>query len=149
MIAWHAIVFGIFSVALLPLRWPVYIFGIVLTGWTAKLTYLILGVAQLAVGVGLLKLKPWAHAAAVWFCIFVIVHSVVFLLLPDRPARMAELMQDYPPEFRADTKTLAFADSFFWLGAVFTWLAFGTVLWYLFTRKEAYLAAGKAAQVTS
>jgi len=147
VIAWHLVVFGIMIIPFALFDWPAYLFGMVLTGWAAKLTYLVFGVAQLVIGVGLLKLKPWSHAAAVWFCIYAMVHGVVFAFLPDKAARLAEFMQHYPPEFRVDTSMLT--DSMFWLGAVVTWLTFGTVLWYLFTRKKAFLDAGKPPQAAA
>ena len=149
IIAWHAIAFGLMTVPGVLTQFPAIVFGILLTGWGAKLVYLLFGVTQFAIGIGLLKLRPWGHTAAVWFCIFVMVHSVVFAFLPDKAARFAEMVKYYPPEFRADTKALAFAESFLWLGEVFTWVTFGTVLWFLFTRKKAFLEAGKAKQVAA
>ena len=128
-------------------RLPAYVFGILLTGWAAKLIYLVLGGAQLAIGIGLLKLKPWGHTAAVGYCIYALAHSVVFVFLPNKAARIAEMMKYYPPEFRADPSMVS--QSMFWFGGVFTWLTFGIVLWYLFTRKKAFLEAGKAAQATA
>jgi hypothetical protein len=149
VIAWHLVVFGIMIIPFALFDWPAYLFGIVLTGWAAKITYLVFGVAQLVIGAGLLKLKPWSHTAAVWFCIYAMVHGAVFAILPDKAVRMAEFMQHYPPEFRVDTSMLKLTDSMFWFGAVAIWLTFGTVLWYLFTRKKAFLEAGKAAQAAA
>ncbi len=149
IIAWHAIAFGLMTAPGVLTQFPAVIFGILLTGWAAKSIYLLFGVALLAIGIGLLKLKPWGHTAAVWFCIFVMVHSVVIAFLPDKSARFAEMMKYYPPEFRADTKALAFADSFLWLGEVFAWVTFGTVLWYLFTRKKAFLEAERASRAAA
>jgi hypothetical protein len=149
VIAWHLIAFGIMMIPFALFAWPAYLFGIVLTGWTAKLTYFVFGVAQLVVGVGLLKLKPWSHTAAVWFCIYAMVHGVVFAFLPDKAARLAEFLQHFPPKFRVDTPLLKLTDSMFWFSAVATWLTFGTALWYLLTRKKAFLKAAKAAQSTA
>ncbi len=149
IIAWHAIAFGLMTVPGVVIQFPVFIFGILLTGWKAEPIYLLFGVAQLAIGIGLLKLKPWGHTAAVWFCLFVMVHSVVFAFLPGKAERLTEMMQYYPPEFGADAKVLELASLFFWLGGVFVWVTFGTALWFLFTRKKAFLEAGKAAQITA
>jgi hypothetical protein len=147
VIAWHLVVFGIMIIPFALFDWPAYLFGIVLTGWAAKLTYLVFGVAQLVIGAGLLKLKPWSHTAAVWYCIFLMVLAVVFAFQPDVAARMADLMQHYPPEFRADTFKLT--DSMFWFVAAVNWAILGTALWYLFTRKKAFLEAGKPPQAAA
>jgi hypothetical protein len=147
VIAWHAVVFGIVTVPLCLSNWRAYIFGILLTGWPAKLAFLVIGAAELIIGAGLLKLKPWSHTAAVWFCIYTMVQCVVFAFLPNKAARMEEMMKYYPPEWRADPSLTM--DVMFWFGAVFSLLTFATVLWYLFTRKKAFLEAGKAAQAAA
>lgn len=147
VIAWHAIVFGLFTVPISLMHWPACLFGIVLTGWAATLIYLVFGAAELAIGVGLLKLKPWSHTAAVWFCIFVMALNVMSAFLPDKAARMNELMRDHPLEFQGDPALLM--EFIYWFIVLITWPTFGMALWYLFTRKKAFLEAGKVAQATA
>jgi hypothetical protein len=145
VIAWHAIVFGLCTAPFALTQWPAFLFGVVLTGWAARVVYVVFGVGQLAIGVGLLKLKPWSHTTTVGLCLFAIVHAVVFALLPDKWDRMAEFIQYYPADLRRDFPVLP--ESFFWLGTAVTLALFAPVLWYLFTRKKAFLEAGKPPQV--
>ncbi len=147
VIAWHLVVFGIILLPLVLTNGPAYVLWIGLRGWAAKLSIVVFCGVELAIGIGLLKLKPWSHTAAIYFCIYAMVQSAVFALLPNKAALFAEIMQHYPPELRGDPEMLT--ESFFWYVAVANWATFGTVLWYLFTRKKAFLEAGKAAQISA
>ncbi len=147
VIAWHAVAFGILTIPYAFSSWPAFFFGIVLMGWAAKLTYFFFGAAELAIGAGLLKWKPWGHTAAVWFCTFTMVLNTMSAFLPDKAARMNELLREHPPEFQGDPALLM--GFLYWFIVVITWPTFGAALWYLFTRKKAFLEAGKAAQATA
>ncbi|MBI3406313.1 MAG: hypothetical protein HY046_12740 [Acidobacteria bacterium] len=140
VIAWHAVVFGLTTLPLAAFQLPALIFGIILTGWSAQLVYFAFGSVELTIGIGLLKLKPWAHTAAVWFSWFLMAQATISVLLPNRAATMEEFLKYYPSEFRA--QKFPFTDAFFWVGAFIAWATFGMALWYLSTRKKAYLEAG-------
>jgi len=147
VIAWHAIAFGIMTTPYALSSWPAFFFGIVLTGWVAKLIYFSFGAAELAIGAGLLKLKPWSHTAAVWFCTLTMVLNTMSAFLPDKAARMNEMTRDHPPEFQGDPAVLM--EFIYWFIVLITWPTFGTALWYLFTRKKAFLEAGRASRAAS
>ena len=143
VIAWHAIAFGVLTAPCALSNWPAFLFGTVLTGWAAKFVYFGFGAVEIGIGIGLLKLKAWGHKAAVWFCVFEIVLNTYSAFLPDKAARIDQALESYP-EYRAHPPVPL--DFVYWSIVIFTWVTFGTALWYLLTRKQAFLEVAKAAR---
>jgi hypothetical protein len=147
VIAWHAMIFGLCTFAMLFQRWPAYFFGFVLGGWVGSIISIATAAFEMTVGVGLLKLKPWSHTAAVWFCIYSMVQTLFFAIMPNTTALIEAVQREVSPTLRLSPVVLP--QAFFWILALVGWLTFGTALWYLLTRKKAFLKAAKAAQSTA
>ncbi len=143
VIAWHAIGFGVFTAPFVVSDWPAFVFGVVVTGWAARFIFLAFGAVEIAIGRGLLTLKVWSHKTAVWFCIFELVLNTGSAFLPDKTARVEQALQNHPEYLENPPVPL---DVLYWSVVIFTWVTFGTALWYLYTRKKAYLEAAKAEQ---
>jgi hypothetical protein len=143
VIAWHAVAFGICTLVLLMLGSTPYVFGLDLPGWAAASTNLVFSATELAIGVGLLKSKPWGHTAAVWFCVFVMVQALVAVFLTNQDPRVAALIQQMSTELGADFTPPRWS---VWVFPVIVWGTFGVALWYLLTRKNAFLEAARAAE---
>ncbi len=77
-----------FPVALL-LRFPAYLLGQLVAGWGAVAFYLGFCLAHVAIGVGLLRLRPWSRLAAIALYLFGIANLATMAL----PGRMDALME--------------------------------------------------------
>ncbi len=143
VIAWFLLVGGILMPFWALLRMPAAVFGLVLTGWKGSLVYLVYAAAEVYLGLGLLKLKPLSRTLAVYFFLFGILNSLLFAVLPGRAARMATLMESFSPTMPGPgAPALALAPSW-WFTLVVGVIFMGVPLWFLITRKKAFLAAGK------
>lgn len=147
VIAWHAIGFGLGTLAFLVMGSAPYVFGIVLTGWVAALTNLLLAATELAIGVGLLKMKSWGHTAAVWFCVLAMMQALVGVFLSIEDTRVAGMIQILSFELNLDSTALL--QWSYLVGPVVVWGTFGCALWFLYTRKKAFLEAGRASRAAA
>jgi len=77
-------------------RWPIFMLTRVFTGWFAFGIFVILAVLQLYIGFGLLHLRTRSRVNAIYYFIFGGVNGFLFLILPGRDARAAELIQAMP-----------------------------------------------------
>ncbi|MCL4524370.1 MAG: hypothetical protein M1453_01000 [Acidobacteria bacterium] len=145
VIAWHAIAFGLCTAVFVVTGSDPYIFGIVLTGWTATTTNLFLAATQLAIGIGLLKLKPWSHTAAVSFCLMAMAQALLGVFLSSQDIRILKMIQIFSFELNLDSTSLPRWTIL--VGPAIVWGTFGCALWYLITRKQAFLEAGEFAKV--
>lgn len=143
VIAWFLIVSGILTVAFGALRWPAMFMGLLLTGWSASLVYFLYSAAEVYLGIGLLKLKPLSRTLAVYFFMLGVLSTVFFFLLPNREARMAALFDTMPFASQPAPDTLS-SSKFWFLQVLFGTLAPLLPVWFLVSRKRAYLAANKA-----
>jgi len=144
IIAWFLLIGCVFIPFTLMLRFPAVLFTKLLTGWPAVLFYLSFAVAQLCIGIGLLRLKPAARIAAIIYFVFGSVNAAIFYLAPGGHARMLALMERqqsmFPwmrmlpdqPEFHFDTAP------FMVMGAVSGLIGIMVPLYFLITRKVAY-----------
>jgi len=144
IIAWFLLIGCVFIPFTLMLRFPAVLFTKLLTGWPAVLFYLSFAVAQLCIGVGLLRIKPAARIAAIFYLVFGSMNALVFNLAPGGHARMLALMESeraifpwmrtFPnqPEFQFDWTP------FMVMGAVCGLIGAAIPLYFLITRKVAY-----------
>lgn len=144
ILAWLTLTGCLFIPLSLMLRAPAILFTKLLTGEPAILFYLGFAVAQLCIGVGLLRLKPAARMAAIVYFVFGSVNAAVFYLAPGGHARVLALMESersmFPwmrmlpnqPEFHFDTTP-------FLVMAVMGGLICTAIpLYFLITRKFAF-----------
>jgi hypothetical protein len=144
ILGWLVLTGCLFIPLSLILRAPAIFFTKLLIGWPAVLFYFGFAVAQLCIGVGLLRLRPAARTAAIIYFIFGSVNAAVFYLAPGGHARMLTLMEServmFPwmrmlpsqPEFRFD------ATPFLVVGAVSGLIVTAIPLYFLITRRFAF-----------
>lgn len=90
LVAWLLIVSGILSAGASIVHGPANLFGWTLTAWQSSIVWLIAFIAELYLGIGLLRSRRWSRQFTVYFFIFELLQSAVFLVRPDREERMAD-----------------------------------------------------------
>ncbi|MBI3662369.1 MAG: hypothetical protein HY234_04880 [Acidobacteria bacterium] len=141
VIAWHLLVFALLTPMSTWFHWPAFILGMLFAGWSAVLIFWAFGIAQILIGVGLLRLKPWSLTAAVWFFGFWMINSIAPAIVAGSDEKiLAQLKSMFPDAFH-DGHSMALPNP--WLGAVIGVLLAGLPIWYLLTRKRAFLEAGE------
>jgi len=140
VIAWLMTISGVLTIPFyLATHYPAMLFGMVIHGWPGKAFYVFFSLASVAIGIGLLRLKPLSHTLAVWFYVFGLVNLAANLLVPGAHARFEAVLQEALRPEQAWMATSA--RSFLWFGFVCGAVAIALPLWFLVTRKQAYLAA--------
>lgn len=142
VIAWHFVVFGMLTPVALWYHLPAFLFGLLLTGWTAALIYCSLAVIELWIGIELLRLKARALTAAACFLVFGMVHSVVVAFIPDSAAKISAAMRSLSPEVASQAGAITPPSPI--LNALLGVLLMALPLYYLVTRREAFLAVSRA-----
>jgi hypothetical protein len=145
VIAWHLVAFAVLTPLALWIHFPALLLGMFLTGWAAALVYCGYAIIELFIGVGLLRLKPWSLTAAVWFCLFVMLNSVVFAFVPDTNAKLLAAMKSMFPDISASAGSIEPTPPI--LNAAIGVLMAALPLYYFVTRKRAFLDAGRKSEV--
>jgi hypothetical protein len=117
-----------------PLGMPAWILGVEVDGDKAALFYVTLGLIELALGLGLWWMKPWARTGSVALCLFSIANSGGAVLRADALTRRLAAM------FAAIgvPTTLPAGSAFFRLGIALGVVPFLVALWFLVRRKAAF-----------
>jgi hypothetical protein len=77
---------------LIVTKFPLFMFGFALTGWTAGVVALAFGSAQGAAGIGVLQLKSWGRELAIYVFSFGLVNLAASVLLPGSQDRFQQTM---------------------------------------------------------
>lgn len=120
--------------AFLPL--PGNFLGLVVAGIPGHLLNGACGVVALAIAIGLLKLKSWARNAAIAFCIFYGVSTLLFITLPGYAERLNASLALLPPGLRATHNTHQSPQMVGVL--VLTTLIYAIPIWFLVRRRRAF-----------
>jgi len=126
---------------------PAIFFTKLITGWLAAVLYGTLGVAQLLIGWGLLKLKPVARTLALAYFTFSLLNIAVFYLGPGHQARVATFIDTQTSMMRWMVPAGAYPQEqfhpafFLIVGFVFGAIAIAVQMYFLFTRKSAFQTA--------
>jgi hypothetical protein len=126
---------------------PVVLFAAMVTGRLSVLIHLIFLAVSLYCGIGLLRLKPAARLTTIGYLIFGAVNMIVFYFAPGGSARIRALMniqQSMFPWLAAwqDQSIVRFDPApFIVIGALSGLIMFAIAMYFLITRKKAYLAA--------
>jgi hypothetical protein len=142
IIAWLLAVGGGLSVLYIPFTFPTILFGIVFHGWMARLVLLIFGGVGLLAGVGILRWRPQAHSIAVGIYIVGLVNAISFYVIPGAFARMNEALLEMMPQPQA--RQVLPSDVVFRYGMLMGVLGASVCLWFLITRRKAFLEACKS-----
>ena len=130
----------LFGACLMPINIfthaPAFLMGADFTGWEAAVFFLALGTLDAVIGIGLLKLATWSRILAIYFFLFRLINTLVTFLLPVSRARFEEWIAVMQRSMGAASAPR----SPIWFGPAFEVSLMAVVLWFLFTRKEAFLA---------
>jgi hypothetical protein len=121
---------------------PAWFLGMIIHGWLGKVVLLLFSLAILVIGILLLRLKPYGRTFAVWSQVFGVFNGAVSFLLPGASARFNVLTQEIARKHQVSFPVLP--SSVLWVGFAIGTLAAGLQLYFLITRKEAYLRAAAA-----
>jgi hypothetical protein len=142
LIAWLLLSFLLFAPMAIWWRPPANLLGITFAGAAATVWNLILMFFFAYCGWGLLKLRPAAWKHTMILSAFLVVNSACLLLLPDAYNQYQRAMLDSVPRF-PDQFVQPIADKL--SAGFFLILSLGVPIWFLWTRRERYLAAAGAA----
>lgn len=145
IIAWLMVIGGLFAIPFSFLqKYPALLFGMLISGWLGKVFYLVFLLAYLGAGIGLLQLKPLSRTLAVWVQIFALANVTANFLVPDAIGKYMTVLQESLP--KEQQGAMGMMSGFMWFGLLFGALAAGLQLYFLISRKEAFLAAANSAQ---
>jgi hypothetical protein len=117
-------------------RFPIFLLGFFVRGWHASVIMLALGVLHLVMGVGLLKLKPWARMLTISYFSFFLLNSIGMIVIPGSQARFEAAMTEVQRVFGTPPSPIHFP---MWFGLAVTLPLFAVLLWFLITRRNAFL----------
>jgi hypothetical protein len=72
------------------------VFGLMLTGWPARASYVALAAIEIALGFGLLRLNPLSRVLAIGLFGYGILNSVLFVVLPGHSERLRTAIDSLP-----------------------------------------------------
>jgi len=120
-----------------------------LEGWPAGLFLTVWGFAQLTAGIGLLRLRPWARLLAISIFVFGILNCLA-MLLPGTASRFEQINATMQAKMGLPTATPPAMMHFgLWVGAIFGVVGVVIQLWFVVTRKEAFLIAADIPALSS
>jgi hypothetical protein len=143
VIAWWLLSGSLICLAPAAMRMPAFVFGVVITGWAALAVYTAFAVAQLVLGVGLLRLKEPARVAAIGYFCLTALSSVLILAPPGLAAKMEILQREMPRFYPAATSAQMYQSGWVF---VLPGVALALVpIWFL-VRQHAAFVKSEAAQ---
>lgn len=117
---------------------PGFFVGGVFTGWSARLVYTLLGVAEVFAGTQLLGLRERGRVVAIGVCCVTLVNALAMIFSPASAERFIALQRSRFETMAPNTPAIPHSVlvSGAWLGLVAL-----VPLWFLVRRKEAFRAA--------
>jgi hypothetical protein len=143
VIAGHLMFGGVAYFVYTWLPFPAMLFSFMIAGWTAKAVYVLLGLSQLWLGVGLFRLRPPSRILTIGFSIFATLNGLSLVLLPGAAARLTKATADLPAAMRQSP--LAIPLPLVPIGLTVALLC-GVPIWFLVRNRSAFLKAQPAAQ---
>ncbi len=125
---------------------PTIFFGFIVTGWPASLISMIMAILSFYVGYGLLRLSDLSRKVAIGYMVYAMANSLSFLVLPGFGKRMAVL----PGVLEmAGEGTPAMSTGLIVLMNLSSLIIFAIALWFLVTRKQAFISGEETPPSTS
>jgi len=124
--------------------YPAMLGGYVFEGASARLIYVLSGAVSVSVGIGLLKLKPWARLCAIGLSVFYFVSSVLMAFIPGSTEKMLASLAKMDPRLAQPyvTQLMSSTIRFAWIFGCVGALVF---VWFLVRNKAAFTQASAAA----
>jgi hypothetical protein len=146
LIAWFLLSAVLFFPLAIWWRPPANLFGVTFTGPAATAWNMLLMAVFAYCGWGLLKLRPvvWKHTMAL--AIFLLANGSIFLLVPGAYGKYQQALLASVPRL-PEQPAPAISDP--WAAVLFLILSLCVPMWFLWTRRERYLAACQAASSKS
>ncbi|MGB0036278.1 MAG: hypothetical protein WBP79_12455, partial [Candidatus Acidiferrales bacterium] len=135
ILAWFLLFGSCSCLVCLVLSFPTILFGILLTGRAAKIVFLAYGVMLLFIGVGILKLKPWARKLSIWYFSISIASMTLSLALPGSEARFERAYSALESTFGTTGPQV---HPPVWSSILIGLISFGVPLWLVISRKQAF-----------
>jgi hypothetical protein len=101
VIAWLALLGGLFCAGAALSRFPGMVFGLIFMGWAARVFYLIFAAIEIWIGLGLLRLNPLSRRVAIGMFGYTILNSALFVLLPGYADRVHMMLDLFPSSIPA------------------------------------------------
>jgi hypothetical protein len=120
---------------------PVYFLGLYFSGRSAYIVLAVWLAAQMAAGVGLLKLKNWALFTAIGLQCLAAVNLAMLITIPESRTRFQQIMDTMMASMNPHiphTTPFAFP---VWIGLASSIPVVFVVLWFLITRRQAFASA--------
>jgi hypothetical protein len=132
----------LFDSAFFPaMQIPVYFLGLYFSGRSAYLVFVVWMAAQMAAGVGLLKLKNWGLFAAIGLQCLAVANLALLIGIPGSRARFQQIMNTMMASMNPripHTTPFAFP---VWIGLASSIPILFVILWFLITRRHAFASA--------
>jgi hypothetical protein len=136
---------GVLSILMtLLFRAPLLMFGFFFSGWNAVLVAVPFLLAQFVAGLGLLRMKLWGRALAIYVLLFGLLNVIVTALVPGSQSRWNQAMQTIYARWDLPS-TIPQLHFPIWLITLPAVPVFFIELWFVITRKQAFLAATRSA----
>ena len=136
IIGWFNIVTGAFLVAMATTSTPAMAAGFVLTGWSAALFYLFVGVVNAFLGWRLLALDERARILTIWWFVITIAHTTLLAISPGARQRLREFQAMVQPP---DAPTLPYDSTSFTIAMmVVSMLLLAAAIWPLVSNRAAF-----------
>ena len=136
IIGWVMVGSGLFSLPMAFLHVPLAFLGMILGGWSAMAGIIVLALAYLLIGHGLLHLKPKARVAGIALVALLGLNGLIFSFIPGTHAKMLDAMKSTPflaqPVGRRAPPPIPSAFRLLMIPVI------GVPLWFLVTRKKAF-----------
>jgi hypothetical protein len=120
---------------------PVYFLGLYFSGRSAYVVFVVWMAAQMAAGVGLLKLKHWGLFAAIGLQCLTVVNLALLIGIPGSRARFQQIMNtvmaSMNPRF-PHPNPFVFP---VWIGLASSVPIVFVILWFLITRRQAFVSS--------
>jgi len=126
----------------IALRMPAFLFGVLFTGWSAIVFYVLFGALSLYIGKGLLDLRERARIVAIAWFGFSVVHMAIVTLVPSLRQRMLDfqlsLSQSQDKAINFDPGMLNYVSL---AGGA---IVGGAAIWFLIRNRPAFARAENA-----
>jgi hypothetical protein len=144
IIGWYLLLSACFFPITALFHFPIFLFGFFVKGSSVTLIVLVMCLLQFVMGVGLLKLKPWARILSIWYFGFFAFNTFAMVLVPGTQGRFEEAQADFARIFATPSTVAGSTPSPMhipmWVGLTFTVPLLSIVLWFLVKSKCAFTA---------